>query len=316
MNEFDVIQRFFTKQTLSRPDVFLGIGDDAAILSPPTGQQMVITTDTLVSGIHFPTETTPGDIGFKSLAVNLSDLAAMGATPAWLTLALTLPAIDETWLTDFSSHFLTLATEYNAQLIGGDLTRGPLTITVQASGWVPSGQAIQRSTAKPGDLIYVSNTLGDAAAGLAFLQKKINLPVHDQKICVEKLNRPIPRIHLGEQLRDIASAAIDISDGLLADLGHILEKSGVGANINPDHIPLSKALRTLEKGQALSFALNGGDDYELCFTVAPDKKNRVPNGCTLIGTITDTRTLELFFSDGKRYDLPNKGYQHFGDDHA
>ncbi|HSW93774.1 MAG TPA: thiamine-phosphate kinase [Gammaproteobacteria bacterium] len=316
MNEFAIIQRFFTPQTLSRKDVLLGTGDDAAIISPPTDQQLVITTDTLVKGVHFPINTSAADIGFKSLAVNLSDLAAMGATPAWLTLALTLPAVDETWLTDFSRDFLTLATNYHAELIGGDLTQGPLTITVQAIGLVPTGQAIQRNTAKPGDFIYVSNTPGDAAAGLAFLQKKINLSIDDQKNCVEKLNRPIPRIQLGEQLRDIASAAIDLSDGLLADLGHILEKSGVGATIHPDQIPLSNALSHLEKDQALHFALNGGDDYELCFTVPADKKNRVPKECTCIGTITDTQTLDLIFSNGKRYPVPDKGWQHFRDDHA
>src|SRR5579872_3431761 len=174
LNEFAIIQHFFTTQNISRNDVILGIGDDAAIITPPANQQIVITTDTLVNGVHFLQDTSPYDIGFKSLAVNLSDLAAMGATPAWVTLALTLPLVDETWLNDFSRGFFALASEYKTQLIGGDLTHGPLTITIQAHGLIPSGQAIQRATAKPGDLIYVTNTLGDAALGLAILQNKIN----------------------------------------------------------------------------------------------------------------------------------------------
>lgn len=311
MNEFAVIQRFFTTQKISRSDVFLGIGDDAAIITPPENQQIVITTDTLVSNVHFPADTLPYDIGYKSLAVNLSDLAAMGATPAWITMALTLPDINETWLTEFSRGFFTLATEHRAQLIGGDLTRGPLTITIQAHGLIPTGQAIQRNTAKPGDLIYVTNTPGDAAFALAVLQKKIKLTDDDQQTIFTKLNRPIPQIKIGEQLRGIASAAIDISDGLAADLGHILEKSAVGAEINIDLIPLSAALRHLEKDKALHFALSGGDDYELCFTVPVDKKNRVPKNCTCIGTITNTNKLDLRFSNGTKYDLDQTGYQHF-----
>lgn len=312
MNEFAVIQHFFSTQTLSRKDVALGIGDDAAIITPPANQQIVITTDTLVSGVHFPTETLPYDIGFKSLAVNLSDLAAMGATPAWLTLALTLPTIDETWLKDFTRGFFTLATEHQAQLIGGDLTHGPLTITIQAHGLIPLNQAIQRNTAKPGDLIYVTNTLGDAAFALAILQNKINIPTEHQKNLFTKLNQPIPQIKIGERLRGIANSAIDISDGLAADLGHILEKSTVGAEINVDLIPLSNIMReSISKDNALHFALSGGDDYELCFTVPLDKQHLVPEHCTCIGKITNTTKLDLRFSNGIKYNLPHTGYQHF-----
>jgi len=311
MNEFAVIQRFFTTQKISRSDVFCGIGDDAAIITPPVNQQIIMTTDTLVSNVHFPADTSPYDIGFKSLAVNLSDLAAMGATPAWITMALTLPEIHETWLTEFSRGFFTLATEHQAQLIGGDLTRGPLTITIQAHGLIPRGQAIQRNTAKPGDLIYVTNTIGDAALALAVLQKKFKLTDDDQQTVFTKLHRPTPQIKIGEQLRGVASAAIDISDGLAADLGHILEKSAVGAEINVDLIPLSAALRHLEKDKAIQFALSGGDDYELCFTVPVDKKNHVPKNCTCIGTITNTNELDLRFSNGIKYDLHQTGYQHF-----
>lgn len=312
MNEFDIIQRFFTHQPCLRKDVNLGIGDDAAIISPPVNHQIVITTDTLVYGVHFPIETSPYDIGFKSLAVNLSDLAAMGATPAWLTLALTLPTADETWLKEFSRGFFALASEYPLQLIGGDLTHGPLTVTVQAQGLIPTGQAIQRSHAKPGDLIYVTHTLGDAALALAVLQHKITIPDDDQKMISTKLNRPIPQLKIGEQLRGMATSAIDISDGLAADLGHILGKSAVGAEVNVDLIPLSNTLRyQITKEEALHFALSGGDDYELCFTIPADKKNLVPAHCTCIGKITDTNKLDLQFSDGKKYHLNKAGYQHF-----
>lgn len=312
MNEFAVIQHYFTKQNISRNDVTLGIGDDAAIVTPPPNQQIVITTDTLVGGVHFPEQTLPFDIGFKSLAVNLSDLAAMGATPAWVTLALTLPTIDEAWLNDFSRGFFNLASEHKTQLIGGDLTRGPLTITIQAHGFTPSGQAIQRNKAKPGDFIYVTNTLGDAAAALAILQNKIHFSKIDQPSFFEKLNRPIPQIKIGTELRKVANAAIDISDGLIADLGHILEKSNVGAIIDVDLIPLGNALQNhFSQEDALSFALNGGDDYELCFTVPIEKKNLVPKNCTCIGKITDTKKLDLQFSNGTPYHLRQAGYQHF-----
>ncbi len=311
MNEFSIIQRFFTKQSVSRKDVILGIGDDAAITAPPLDHHLVTTTDTLVSGVHFPIETDPYDIGWKSLAVNLSDLAAMGATPAWLTLALTLPEVDEVWLENFSLGFFTLATEHQAQLIGGDLTRGPLTITIQAQGFIPTGKTIQRNTAKSGDLIYVTHTLGDASAALAMLQKKINVPHEYQKNILTKLNRPIPQIKIGEQLQSIASSAIDISDGLAADLGHILEKSTAGAEINVDSLPLSEALQHLDKKDALRFALSGGDDYELCFTVPDNKKHLVPAECICIGKITNTNRLDLRHSDGTTYNLPVTGYQHF-----
>ena len=311
MNEFGIIQRFFSKSITSRNDVILGIGDDAAIISPPKNHDLIITTDTLVSGVHFPEHTSAFDIGFKSLAANLSDLAAMGATPAWLTLALTLPNANEEWLSEFSRGFFSLADHYQAPLIGGDLTRGPLTITVQAHGLVPTGQAIRRSTAKPGDLIYVTNTLGDAALALAVLQDKIKLSNTDNTL-LQKLNRPAPQLKIGEQLRGVASPAIDISDGLLADLGHILEKSHVGARINVDLIPLSTTLLQIEKNQALEFALSDGDDYELCFTVQINEKNRVPDNSTCIGEITDTQQLDLHFNDGVIYPNPqNSGYQHF-----
>ncbi|EKD72449.1 MAG: hypothetical protein ACD_45C00675G0013 [uncultured bacterium] len=312
MNEFDIIQTYFASQPCQRKDVILGIGDDAAIVQVPADQQLVITTDTLVGGIHFLANTLPFVIGFKSLAVNLSDLAAMGATPAWVTLALTLPEADEAWLSDFTRGFFDLATKYKIQLIGGDLTHGPLSVTVQAHGLVPPQQAIQRNGAKAGDLIYVTGTVGDAALALAFLQKKIMVPTKYQEELQQKLNQPTPRIEIGEQLRTAASAAIDISDGLLADLKHILTRSGVGARINVNNLPLSTALRAATTHeQALAFALTGGDDYELCFTVPRAKKNRVPENCTCIGEITASSDLDLRFADGTTYNLNVEGYTHF-----
>lgn len=312
MNEFELIQHFFNQQTVSRADVTLGIGDDAAIITPPPQQQIVITTDTLVNNIHFLANTDPQDIGYKSLAVNLSDLAAMGATPAWLTLALTLPQADENWLRKFARGFFSLASEHQAQLIGGDLTHGPLAVTIQAHGLVPTGQAILRGNAQPDDLIYVSHTVGDAALALACLQNKMSLSENDKAIVLAKLHRPTPRVTLGIELRNITNAAIDISDGLAADLQHILTNSRVGAEINVDQIPLSDVLRrSVSREAALAFALSGGDDYELCFTVSAAKKDLVPKNCTCIGKITRDTAFNLYFSDGKKYHLPATGYQHF-----
>ncbi len=313
MNEFNIIRQFFSSQKLQRQDVMIGIGDDAAVITPPHDQQIVITTDTLVNDVHFPATTSAFDIGFKSLAVNLSDLAAMGATPAWITLALTLPTADETWLTDFSRGIFTLCADYQIQLIGGDLTRGPLAITIQAMGLIPRQQAILRSGAKVGDLIYVTHTLGDAACGLAFLQNKISIAsVAQQEFVLARLNRPTPRVQIGNALRGIANAAIDISDGLLADLKHILTESKVGALLNVDRIPISAALaKSVSKEEALSFALHSGDDYELCFTVPKNKKNQIPAHCTCIGEITDSNELVLQNDENTKYNQQPDGYQHF-----
>jgi len=312
MNEFELIRHFFVTHAVNRNDVLLGIGDDAALVAPPSDQHLAITTDTLVSGVHFKENTTASDIGYKALAVNLSDLAAMGATPAWLTLAITLPAADKKWLHDFAKGFFELSDQYQTQLIGGDVTRGPLSITVQAIGFIPHDLAIKRSGARPGDLIYVTSTLGDAALALAFLNDKINIPDRHHDFLVSRLTRPTPQIKIGKKLRDVASAAIDISDGLAADLKHILENSHVGARINVDHIPLSTALReSISKDQAIAFALSGGDDYELCFTVPQNKKEHIPDQCTCIGEITSVPELDLRYSDNTPYHLDIDGYQHF-----
>lgn len=302
MTEFDIIREFFTKQPCQRTDVALGIGDDAAVITPPLQHQLVVTTDTLIADVHFPLTAEAFDVGFKSLAVNLSDLAAMGATPFGVTLALTLPHADENWLRDFANGFFTLAKQYNVQLIGGDTTRGLHSITVQALGWIPNGMAITRSGAKPGDLIYVTHTLGDAAYALAHKE----IPETQQA-----LHRPEPCVAIGEALRGVAHAAIDVSDGLLADLNHILTQSKVGARIDVNTIPLSKTLRTLPLDDALKYALNGGDDYELCFTVAKDQAHQVPEHCTCIGEITTDTSLDLRYTDGTLCTIPINGYRHF-----
>ncbi len=266
-SEFEIIRRYFMRQSLKRDDVLTAIGDDAAVLRVPAGQELVVCMDTLVSGVHFPCETAASAIGHKSLAVNLSDLAAMGATPAWATLSLTLPENDSTWIDEFSRAFLALADRYNVQLVGGDTTRGPLSVTVQAHGLVSQGEALMRKGAAPGDRIYVTGTLGDA--GLA-LQLQESAPVSLRK----KLDYPEPRIEAGQLLAGLASAAIDISDGLLADLGHLLEDADAGASLQVDSLPRSKAfISSLQKSVSqqpsryYELPLSAGDDYELCFTV-------------------------------------------------
>jgi thiamine-monophosphate kinase len=315
MDEFELIAKFFTQQHISRADVILDIGDDCALLDIPADHHVAITTDTLVNGVHFPAETNAFDIGYKSLAVNLSDLAAMGATPAWVTLALTLPLLDETWMAEFSRGFFALATRHQVQLIGGDITHGPLSITITAQGLLPKNQAITRSGAKPGDFIYVTHTLGDAGFGLLAMQNKMVLPPE----IFARLNRPEPRVDIGIKLRNIASSAIDISDGLVSDLGHILKKSHVGATIYVDQLPLSITLREmLPSEEAITLALSAGDDYELCFTIHPGDETLLNDTllqpghyCTRIGTITAKTELNLEFLDGRKYHGNTQGYQHF-----
>lgn len=317
MNEFDIIKNIFARKSISREDVILGIGDDCAIVEVSHDLQLLITTDTLVAGVHFPYSSFEEsikdsyDIGYKSLAVNLSDLAAMGATPTWITLALTLPEANQLWLKNFSQGLFDLADQHHVQLIGGDITRGPLSITIQAHGTVPKGQAITRNTAKPGDSIYVTHTLGDAALALLVLQNNIKLRDSCRDYLLSRLTRPLPRIEIGKKLLGFASSAIDISDGLVASLQHILEQSHVGAIVQVEDIPLSAALReSVSFEHGLQFALTGGDDYELCFTVSPNKESRIENA-TLIGKITENLGLALRFKDGRSYNGEIKSYQHF-----
>jgi thiamine-monophosphate kinase len=314
LNEFTLIEEFFTKKLPSPTDVLLGIGDDGAVLKVPADQALVIAVDTLVAGVHFPVDTAAADIGFKALAVNLSDLAAMGAYPRWITLALTLPAMDTAWLQAFAQGLFTLADQYQIQLVGGDTTRGPLTITIQAHGFVPAQQTLRRSGAKIGDKIYVSGTLGDAGLGLQIALHNINLPSTEEQFLLQRLNRPLPRVELGLLLRQFATSAIDISDGLLADLTHITEQSHVGATLTAEQLPLSSALsRSLSHHEALQLALTAGDDYELCFTIPAAREQEFllasnQHPCTCIGFISEEPGITLV-------DFPHSllatGYRHF-----
>jgi len=279
-DEFSLINTL-AQRVHRRADVVLGIGDDAALLQVPEGQQLVITTDTLNSGVHFPVETCAFDIGWKSLAVNLSDLAAMGAQPAWCSLSLVLPQADNTWLEHFCDGFFALAHAHDIALIGGDTTRGPLSVSITALGHVPAGHALRRDSAQRGDDIWVSGFLGEAAAALQLWQQgKLDIATSAQEarseIVRQRLLRPQPRLALGQGLRPLAHAAVDISDGLLADVGHIAQRSGLAALIQATAVPLSEALsHTFDKTTARACALGGGDDYELCFTAAQNKRRAI-----------------------------------------
>ncbi|MGH8120450.1 MAG: thiamine-phosphate kinase, partial [Gammaproteobacteria bacterium] len=243
LSEFDLIDRFFKNALRDGPEVRCGIGDDAAIVAAPPGMDLALTMDTLVAGIHFPASTAPEDIGFKALAVNLSDLAAMGAEPRWATMSLTLPQDPASWLEGFMAGFCILAEQYSLSLIGGDLTHGPLSITIQLHGVLPAGTAIYRNGARPGDRIFVSGTLGDAGLALGVLDRHWTVDGKYHAEIFSRLNRPAPRIELGMALRGLATSAIDISDGLQADLGHVLAASNAGAVLDPDKVPMSEALR-------------------------------------------------------------------------
>ena len=315
MDEFALIRRFFTPQDMKRSDVVLGIGDDAALLRVPSDHELAVTTDSLVAGVHFPEGLDPEAVGHRALAANLSDLAAMGATPAWVLLALTLPKADEAWLQGFSRGFFALAKRHEVALVGGNLARGPLNVTITAQGFVPEGQALTRTGAQVGDLIYVTGNPGEAAAGLKLLQTGkdgSNNPL------VRRFTHPEPRIAAGRALRGIASACIDVSDGLLADLGHLLDARGFGAKIGLERLPLSKPLLELGLEEARRFALTGGDDYELCFTVHVDKAKAVETaleelGCpaACIGAMEGVPVLECVDKMGKRHEYPVPGHRHF-----
>lgn len=321
LSEFSLIERYFAAHDLHRPDVVLGIGDDCALLLPPAGQQLVVTLDTLVADVHFFAAADPESLGHKALAVNLSDLAAMGAIPAWATLALTLPKADEDWLERFCRGLFALADRYGVQLVGGDTTHGPATvITLQVHGFVPPEQALRRDGAKPGDGIYVTGTPGDAGLALALAYGKTTAVSGHSRYLQTRLDWPEPRIAQGVALRGVASAAIDVSDGLAQDLGHILERSRSGAWLEVDRLPLSLALTSsLDRDTAIATALAGGDDYELCFTVPPERAARLDTvvadwdcRCTRIGVITAEPGLRLVRVDGSTFHLDRPGYDHFG----
>ncbi|WP_455206528.1 thiamine-phosphate kinase [Kaarinaea lacus] len=320
-SEFSLIDHFFKGRGVVRDDVPLAIGDDAAVTNIPLGYQLVTAADTLVNGVHFPVDSKPYDVGHKALAVNLSDMAAMGAEPAWAMLALTMPKADEHWLQAFCDGFFNLANTFNVQLIGGDTTQGPLCITVQLMGLVPEGGAIKRNGAKPGDRIFVSGTVGDAALGLQVHQQTLsphNLTQQQSQALLTKLHRPVPRVALGMALRDTATAMIDISDGLAADLIHILDTSKVGATIHMEQVPVSDIVLALgESVDSVASILGGGDDYELCFTVPenqltklPDISRRLNIDVTEIGVVEQRNGLRIL-NKGTEIKPPHRGFEHF-----
>jgi thiamine-monophosphate kinase len=312
--EFDLIREFFQRPPADAA-VRLGIGDDAALLVVPAGQELVVTTDTLVSGRHFPEATAPFDIGWKALAVNLSDLAAMGAEARWATLALTLPQSDEDFLREFARGFFALAQREQVSLVGGDTTRGPLSLTVTAMGLVPAGSAMTRSGARAGDDLYVSGTPGDAGLGLRLElgQWLDEIAAADAEFALQRLRRPEPRLALGLALRELATACLDVSDGLAQDLGHLLAASGVGTEIELDRLPRSAALGGIDPAFADILALTSGDDYELLFTApaaARAQLETLPVPCTRIGVMTAAPGLRLL-RHGAPVEMPVAGFTHF-----
>jgi len=281
------------------------VGDDCAILRLGEGERLATSVDTMVADVHFPGDSFPEDVGFRAASVAASDLAAMGARPLGMTVALTLPEADELWLNSFSQGLAEAVSEYELPLVGGDTTRGPLTITVQVLGALPLGKALLREGARVGDELYVSGTLGDAAGALAFLRGDWQPEPDDAQYLLQRYNRPLARIDLGRELLGRATAAIDVSDGLLADAGHVADASGVRLVIDPDLLPLSAALSSHpSRDQVILWALAGGDDYELCFTLPADQAP--PQGCTRIGRVERGSGVDC----GLAIDIP-PGYQHF-----
>lgn len=273
LGEFELIGRYFNRLGASRADVLLGVGDDAALVVPPPGQVLVTALDTMVEGVHFMADDPPDSIGHRALAVNLSDLAAMGATPAWFLLSLSLAHVDERWLGGFAAGMAALATRHGVALIGGDTTSGRLTVSVTVMGFVPPGLALRRDGARVGDAIFVSGSVGDAAAGLALRQGRLTGSPGDVAALEDRYLRPEPRVALGPALRGLASACIDVSDGLGGDLAKLCEASGAGADLQGAALPVSAALqRTAGGAQQRALALGGGDDYELLFTVPPEHR--------------------------------------------
>jgi len=318
LSEFALIERYFRGCGAQRPDVLAGIGDDAALLTVAPDAELVAATDTLVAGVHFPHQSPPASIGHRALAVNLSDLAAMGARPAWALLALTLPDADEGWLAQFAAGFGALARAHEVALVGGDTTRGPLCVTVQLLGHVPRGEALRRCGGRAGDALFVSGTPGDAAAGLALEQGRLHASPEALAYLRERFLRPTPRIALGERLRRHASACIDVSDGLLGDAGKLADASRAGVEICFGAVPVSETLlRTLGEERARELALTGGDDYELCFAVHAEKLpallSELPPqtwGYSRIGALRSAPGA-VVVRDGTVMEFSHSGYQHF-----
>lgn len=319
LSEFALIDRYFRNCGAKRADVRLSVGDDAAVLSCPAGFELVAAIDTLVDGVHFPYGCPAASVGHRVLAVNLSDLAAMGARPAWALLALTLPNVDEEWLSGFAAGFSDLASVHDVALVGGDTTSGPLCATVQILGHVPRSEALPRSGARPGDLVFVSGTPGDAAAGLALEQGRLTAPDEAAAYLRKRFLYPSPRVALGESLRGRASACIDVSDGLLGDVGKLAHSSGCGVALSYETLPVSDALvEAVGAGRARELALTGGDDYELCFTVSPANAGKLRQELPperwdycLIGTVREALGA-VVMRDGNVMEFSHFGYDHFG----
>ena len=312
--EFDLIARIRAR-VATRADVVLGIGDDAALLAPPPGRQLVVTADTLNDGVHFPRGTSPADVGWKALAVNLSDLASMGAEPAWCTLSLSLPQSDPAWIEGFLDGFLDLAGQHGIALVGGDTTRGPLSIAVTAMGLVEPGRALRRDGTRVGDEVWVTGTLGDAAGGLALLDRE---PVPALRA---RLDRPTPRVDAGRALVGIATACVDVSDGLLADLSHVCARSHVAAHLDVDALPASAALReAFGEADRIALQASGGDDYELCFTAPADAgadigavSAQLGLRFTRIGRIVAGEGVHPVEAKSQPWSSPRRGYDHFAE---
>ncbi|MEO1889009.1 MAG: thiamine-phosphate kinase [Cycloclasticus sp.] len=314
-SEFSIIDEFFTIKSSQGVPPELGIGDDCAVLDVPTNKQLAVSTDTLVEGVHFLPSSNPYLLGRKVLAVNLSDLAAMGATPTWVSLAITLPSINKTWLVQFSKGFFEWVNQYNMHLIGGDTTQGPLSITITIMGLLPKTKRLTRSGANVGDSIYVSGNIGSAGLGL---KKAQAADVKSSDEDLESYLNPEPRVELGQQLLELATSCIDISDGLSADLNHILKASGVGATVVHNALPISTSVRQhmINIDDDL-WPYATGDDYELCFTVPINISDDIErelsaHRITKIGVIEAQAGLRIQLSNGKKVTL-NKGYEHFNE---
>lgn len=319
-SEFSLIQRYFSNFMVEREDVIVGVGDDCAVLQTPDNKLTAVSIDTLVQDVHFFADVDPYRLGVKALAVNLSDLAAMGAEPAWFTLALSLPDIQHEWLQAFSAGLADIARQHQIALVGGDTTRGPLTVTIQVHGHVAAGSFLRRNAAKTADLICVTGFLGDAAAGLQYKLGQLDetvLSAADQQYLVQRLEMPTPRNHIGQQLVGKAHAAIDISDGLLADLQHILNASNKGACINLAALPLSDSLRKLPLPLANQLALTGGEDYELCFTASAENVDELsqqfPGMIHIVGEVNAETGIYYRDAQGnrQRFSAIKAGYDHF-----
>lgn len=318
MKEFELIKEFFTAQPVSRKDVIKGIGDDCALIKPAKSKLLAVTTDTLVAGVHFPLDTSPRAIGHKAVAVNLSDLAAMGAEPHWISIAITLPEVDTDWLKEFSKGVFELTEYYNVQVIGGDTTQGPLSITITAQGSVPADHVLRRDCAQNGDYVFVTGNIGDAGLALAAINGQVKLSEIELKAVRKQLDYPTPQVLVGQLIRQFATSAIDISDGLIADLNHICKQSNLGASLHLENVPLSNTmLANLSIDEALNMALTAGDDYQLIFTVSAENKVGIETAMahadtsiSCIGQMNTSKEIILSYKK-KPFTVSKVGFEHF-----